>query len=62
LRQHTLDVIFESWKFGRRFSAAENAPIEERAVLVTREHFEDELGYDIDPTSPRPLRHGDVTG
>ncbi len=32
-------------KFGRRFSAAENAAIEERAVLVTREHFENELGY-----------------
>jgi hypothetical protein len=32
-------------KFGRRFTAAENAAIAERAVLVTREHFEDELGY-----------------
>ena len=32
-------------KFGRRFTAAENAAIEEGAVLVTREHFENELGY-----------------
>jgi len=32
-------------KFGRRFTAAENAAIEERALLVTREHFENELGY-----------------
>jgi hypothetical protein len=35
-------------KFGRRFSAAENAAIEERAVLVTREHFENELGYETE--------------
>lgn len=32
-------------KFGRRFTAEENTAIEERAVLVTRKHFEDELGY-----------------
>jgi hypothetical protein len=32
-------------KFGRRLTAEENAAIEERAVVVTREHFEDELGY-----------------
>jgi hypothetical protein len=32
-------------KFGRRFTAAENAAIEERAVLVTCEHYADELGY-----------------
>lgn len=32
-------------KFGRRFSAAENTAIEERAVQVTREHFEKNLGY-----------------
>ena len=35
-------------KFGRRFTAAENAAIEERAVLVTREHFENELGYETE--------------
>lgn len=32
-------------KFGRRFTAEENAAIEARAVLVTRQHFENELGY-----------------
>jgi hypothetical protein len=33
-------------KFGRpHFTAEENTAIEERAVLVTREHFENELGY-----------------
>ncbi|MGO9286203.1 MAG: protein NO VEIN domain-containing protein [Mycobacterium sp.] len=35
-------------KFGRRFTAAENAAIAERAVLVTRQHFEDELGYETE--------------
>jgi hypothetical protein len=35
-------------KFGRRFTAVENAAIEERAVLVTREHFENELGYETE--------------
>ena len=35
-------------RFGRRFTAAENAAIEERAVLVTREHFENELGYETE--------------
>jgi hypothetical protein len=33
-------------KFGRRFTAAENAAIEERAVVVTKEYFENELGYE----------------
>lgn len=32
-------------KFGRRLTAEENLAIEMRAVFVTREHFEDELGY-----------------
>ena len=40
-------------KFGRRFSAAENAAIEERAVLVTREHFESELGYETEDVGAR---------
>lgn len=31
---------------GQRFTAAENKAIEERAVLVAREHFEQELGYE----------------
>jgi hypothetical protein len=31
--------------FGRRFTAAENKAIEERAVHVTRDHFEKKLGY-----------------
>jgi hypothetical protein len=33
-------------KFGRRFTAEENAAIEERAAVVTREYFETELGYE----------------
>ena len=32
-------------KFGRRFTAAENKAIEERAVHVARDHFEKKLGY-----------------
>jgi Domain of unknown function (DUF3883) len=32
-------------KFAKRLSAAENKAIEERAVQVTREHFEKKLGY-----------------
>jgi hypothetical protein len=32
-------------KFGRHLTAEENTAIEERALLVTRKHFEDELGY-----------------
>lgn len=32
-------------KFGSRLTPEENRAIEERAVLVTREHFEHELGY-----------------
>jgi Domain of unknown function (DUF3883) len=35
-------------KFGRRLTAVENAAIEERAVLVTRGHFENELGYETE--------------
>lgn len=40
-------------KFGRRFTAEENAAIEERAVHVTREHFEDELGYATEDVGKR---------
>jgi len=32
-------------RFGRRLSAAENKAIEERAIRVVREHFEQVLGY-----------------
>lgn len=32
-------------KFAKRLSAAENKAIEEQAVRVTRDHFEEELGY-----------------
>ena len=32
-------------KFGRRFTPEENTAIEQHAVLVTREHFKNELGY-----------------
>lgn len=32
-------------RFGRRFTSAENKAIEERAVRVTRDHFENALGY-----------------
>lgn len=32
-------------RFGRRFTSAENKAIEDRAVRVTRDHFENELGY-----------------
>ena len=42
-------------KFGRSFTAEENAVIEERAVAVTRKHFEYELGYeteDVGATMP----------
>jgi Domain of unknown function (DUF3883) len=35
-------------KIGRHFTAEENAEIEQRAVLVTRQHFEDELGYETE--------------
>jgi hypothetical protein len=35
-------------KVGRRFTAAENAVIEERAVVVTKEYFENELGYETE--------------
>ena len=43
-------------KFGRRFTAVENAAIEERAVLVTREHFENELGYETAQPAEQPAR------
>lgn len=49
-------VIHPRRKFGgARFTAAENKAIEERAVRVTRDHFEKELGYateDVGATRP----------
>jgi len=37
----------------RRLTAEENAAIEERAVVVTRKHFEDELGYKTEDVGKR---------
>jgi hypothetical protein len=36
-----------------RRAAEQNAAIEERAVLVTREHFENELGYETEDVGTR---------
>ncbi len=40
-----MEVANPRRKFAKRLSAAENKAIEERAVQVTREHFEHQLGY-----------------
>jgi hypothetical protein len=35
-------------KFGRRLTAEQNRAIEQRAVAVVRQHFEDDLGYETE--------------